>query len=143
MRREHAARERLERDGVAGIAHDSQGGDHVLDDVVLDQRAAARQPAGNPRADEASLEVLADLVPAVQNRIVAPSQAGHRAVGEDVLEQPRGFLFLISEAERAYLVRRLLLRAELLCEQLGFCASTRRAVSKIWREQRQFLSSTM
>src|SRR2546422_2368330 len=25
----------------------------------------------------------------------------------------------------------------------GFCASTRRAVSKIWREQRQFLSSTM
>src|SRR3989449_6055322 len=35
---------------------------HVLDDVVLDQRAAARQPAGNPRADEASLEVLADLV---------------------------------------------------------------------------------
>src|SRR5437762_5106259 len=119
MRREHAARERLERDGVAGIAHDSQGGDHVLDDVVLDQRAATRQPAGNPRADEASLEVLADLVAAVQNRIVAPSQAGRRAVGKDILEQPRGFFFFISECERAHLVRRLLLRAELLLEQLG------------------------
>src|SRR6184192_1053722 len=119
MRREHAARERLERDGVAGIAHDSQGGDHVLDDVVLDQRAATRQPAGNPRADEASLEVLADLVAAVQNRIVPPSQAGRCAVGKDILEQPRGFFFFISECERAHLVRRLLLRAELLLEQLG------------------------
>src|SRR5881409_1257135 len=88
MRREHAARERLERDGVARIAHDSQGGDHVLDDVVLDQRAAARQPAGNPRSDEASLEVLAELVPSVQNRVVAPLQAGRRAVGNDVVEQP-------------------------------------------------------
>src|SRR2546422_3823659 len=67
MRREHAARERLKRDGVAGIAHDSQGGDHVLDDVVLDQRAATRQPAGNPRADETSLEVLADFVAAVRS----------------------------------------------------------------------------
>src|SRR2546428_507794 len=80
MRRKHAARERLERDGVAGIAHDSQGGDHVLDDVVLDQRAATRQPTGNPRADEASLEVLADFVLAIENRVVAPSQAGRRAV---------------------------------------------------------------
>src|SRR6266699_3290735 len=87
-----SGRGRLERDGVAGITHDSQGGDYVLDDVVLDQRAAARQPTGNPRADEVSLEVLADFVAAVQNRVVAPSQAGHRAVGEDVLEQPRGIL---------------------------------------------------
>src|SRR2546422_5863364 len=77
MRRKHAARERLERDGVAGIAHDSQGGDHVLDDVVLDQRAATRQPTGNPRADEASLEVLADFVLAIENRVVAPRSEEH------------------------------------------------------------------
>src|SRR2546430_13818839 len=90
MRREHAARERLERDGVAGIAHDSQGGDHVLDDVVLDQRAATRQPAGNPRADETSLEVLADFVAAVQNRVGAPSQAGRRAGGKRSEERRGG-----------------------------------------------------
>src|SRR2546429_8024993 len=58
MRGEHAARERLERDRVVGIAHDAQPGDHVLDAVVLDQRAAARQPAGNPRSQQSSLEVL-------------------------------------------------------------------------------------
>src|SRR5256884_1912684 len=89
MRREHAARERLERDGVAGIAHDSQGGDHVLDDVVLDQRAATRQPAGNPRADETSLEVLADFVAAGADREFAPYQAGRPAVGKHVVDQPR------------------------------------------------------
>ena len=118
MRREHAARERLERDGIAGIAHDPQRGHHVLDDVVLDQRAATRQPAGNPRSDETSLEVLAELVPSVQNRVVAPLQAGRRAVGEDVVEQPRGLFLLVAEGECAHVVRRLLIGAELLFEQL-------------------------
>src|SRR3989442_12701957 len=98
--RSHAPGERLERDGVAGIAHDSQCGDHVLDDVVLDQRAAARQPAGNSRSDEASLAVFADLVPAVANRVVAPSQAGPRAGGQNFLAQPPGSLLLVSERER-------------------------------------------
>src|SRR6266480_5609620 len=118
MRREYAARERLERDGIPGIAHDPQGRDHVLDDVVLDQRAAARQPAGNPGSDEASLEVLAELVPSVQNGVVAPRQAGRRAVGKDVVEQPRGLFLLVAEGECADFVRRLLIGAELLFEQL-------------------------
>src|SRR2546422_9217343 len=119
MRREHAARERLERDGVAGIAHDSQGRDAVLDDVVRDQRAAARQTTGNPRAHEASLEVLADFVLAIENRVVAPSQAGRRAVSKHVVDQPRGLFFFVSEGEGCHFERRLLLRAELLLEQLG------------------------
>src|SRR5207249_5102192 len=143
VRREHAPRERLERHGVAGIAHDPQGGDHVLDDVVLDQRAAARQPAGNPRPDEPSLEVLADLVPAVEHRVVAPSQA-------DAAWSPR----MSSSSQEASSSSSRKANAPTSygdsCSALscfsnswGFCASTRRAVSKIWREQRQFLSSTM
>src|SRR5438270_5224660 len=116
MRGEHAARERLERDRVVGIAHDAQPGDHVLDDVVLDQRAAARQPAGNPRSQQSSLEVLAELVPAVEDRVRAPSQTGRRAVAAEVLEQPGGFFRFVAECEGAYLVWRFLFGAKLLLE---------------------------
>src|SRR5437868_10702174 len=101
MRGEHAARERLERDRVIWIAHDAQPGDHVLDDVVLDQRAAARQPAGNPRSQQSSLEVLAELVPAVENCVVPPSRAGPRTVALQVLDEPGGFFLLVAECERS------------------------------------------
>jgi hypothetical protein len=86
VRRKHAPRERLERDGVVGIAHDPQRRDHVLDVVVLDQRAAARQPAGDPLPQQPPLEILADPVLAVEDRVVAPSQAGGGAIGPYVVE---------------------------------------------------------
>src|SRR5438132_12785983 len=61
MRREHAARERLERDGVAGIAHDSQGGDHVLEDDVIKYVIAALGIVRDP-GDPVALEAFARCV---------------------------------------------------------------------------------
>ena len=49
--RQDAAGECLERDRIRRKANDPQRSDDVLDDVILHERPAAREPAGNPGAE--------------------------------------------------------------------------------------------
>ncbi len=117
MLRQHRPRESLERHRVVGIPHHAQRRDHVTDHIVLDERPAARQPAGNRGAQQAPLEVFPDLVLAVQDRVVAPAELRGGAVGDDVLEQPCGLRVLVPERHRAHLVLGLPVGRELLLEQ--------------------------
>jgi len=58
-------------------------------------------------------------VPAVEHRVVAPSQTGGRAVAPEVVEQPGSFFCFVTERECPDLVGRFPVGAELLLEQLG------------------------
>ena len=55
---------------------------------------------------------------AIQDRVVAPAESLAAAVGDEILEQPRGFLFLVVKRVGAHFVRRFLVGGQLLLEQL-------------------------
>ncbi len=62
--------------------------------------------------------MLAQLVLAIQDRVIAPRQARRRAVVAQIVEQPRGLFVLVATAVRYHLVRRFPICRQLLLEQL-------------------------
>src|SRR5205814_6871862 len=66
--REDASSKGVHRRRIVGIPHDAERRDHVTDDLVLDQRAAAREAARDTGAEQPAFDVLAQTVLAVQDR---------------------------------------------------------------------------
>ena len=116
--REDASGKGVHRRRVVGIPHDAERRDHVADDLVLDQRAAAREAARDAGAQQPAFDVLAQTVFAVQDRVVAPRQAGAGAVRAHVVEQPRRLFVLVAKRVRHHPVGRLLVGRQLLLEDL-------------------------
>ncbi len=104
---------------VVGRRHHAEGGDHVGDDRIVEQRAASRQAAGDAGRDEASLQLAPDLVPSVKDGVVTPAAAAGLAIGGDALEQPVRLGRLVLEVVALDLELRVALRLDLLDEQVG------------------------
>ena len=80
---------------------------------------AAGQTTGDSGAQEVALEVLAEPVLAVQDRVVPPAELRRGPVAHEVFEQPFGLGRLVGERIRAHVVLGLPLGRELLVEELG------------------------
>ena len=75
---------------VARVRDHAERGEHVRDDRILRQRAPVRQAARDARVEERRLELVADLVLAIEQRDLAPGRwACSRAVADDVVDEPR------------------------------------------------------
>ncbi len=99
---------------IVGPVHHPEGGDEVPDDRVIRQGAPGGQLAGNPRFHQPGFEEVAGLVPAVEQRHLAPGMAVFGPVPFQVGDEPAGLLLLIGEAPGADLPRGLPQRPEVL-----------------------------
>src|SRR5688572_18443611 len=76
-------------DRIVGARDHAQRGDDVADDRIFGERASVRETARNPRRQEASFRSVADLVTAVEQRVLSPLEPVRVAIATQVPDDPR------------------------------------------------------